>query len=192
MPNPAKITFDEWKRPSWLDAEELDRDRVAEELFARESDNAKYRGRIRALTEQNTDLRSQVADSDEDAGEHDEKGAESAADSSTKKDTGQGSDLEVARLEIALEKGLTKNQAKRLVGKTREELEADADAYMEEHGLSSQDDGDDEQSNDENQGETAPPSRQPRRDGVKAGMGRDQEDGEPKVFDPSKLVDLIP
>lgn len=38
------------------------------------------------------------------------------------------------RFEVALDKGLTKSQAKRLVGTTREELEADADLLLEELG----------------------------------------------------------
>lgn len=37
------------------------------------------------------------------------------------------------RAEIAITKGLTAAQAKRLVGETREQLEADADAYLEEN-----------------------------------------------------------
>lgn len=40
----------------------------------------------------------------------------------------------LARLEIALEKGLTPSQAKRLVGSTREELEADADELIADLG----------------------------------------------------------
>lgn len=40
-----------------------------------------------------------------------------------------------ARFEIALEKGLTKSQAKRLVGSTREELEADADELLTDLGV---------------------------------------------------------
>lgn len=40
-----------------------------------------------------------------------------------------------ARFEIALEKGLTKSQAKRLVGNTREELEADADELIADLGV---------------------------------------------------------
>lgn len=40
-----------------------------------------------------------------------------------------------ARFEIALEKGLTKSQAKRLVGSTREELEADADELLSDLGV---------------------------------------------------------
>ena len=38
------------------------------------------------------------------------------------------------RLEVALEKGLTPSQAKRLVGSTREELEADADQLLKDLG----------------------------------------------------------
>jgi hypothetical protein len=38
------------------------------------------------------------------------------------------------RLEIALEKGLSKSQAKRLVGSTREELESDADELLNDLG----------------------------------------------------------
>jgi hypothetical protein len=40
----------------------------------------------------------------------------------------------LARLEVALEKGLTPSQAKRLVGATREELEADADELLADIG----------------------------------------------------------
>lgn len=40
----------------------------------------------------------------------------------------------LARLEVALAKGLTPSQAKRLVGNTREELEADADELLKDIG----------------------------------------------------------
>jgi len=40
----------------------------------------------------------------------------------------------LARLEVALDKGLTPSQAKRLVGNTREELEADADQLLKDLG----------------------------------------------------------
>ena len=42
--------------------------------------------------------------------------------------------LQLARLEVALSKGLTVSQAKRLVGDTREELEADADQLLRDLG----------------------------------------------------------
>jgi hypothetical protein len=42
------------------------------------------------------------------------------------------------RAEIALDKGLTQSQAKRLVGSTREELEADADELLRDLGEAAQ------------------------------------------------------
>lgn len=42
--------------------------------------------------------------------------------------------IETIRLQVALDKGLTKTQAKRLVGSTKEELEADADEILTEWG----------------------------------------------------------
>lgn len=44
------------------------------------------------------------------------------------------STLKAARLEVALDKGLTVKQASRLVGTTKEELEADADEFVSELG----------------------------------------------------------
>lgn len=47
--------------------------------------------------------------------------------------------LDAERLEVALDKGLTRTQAKRLVGSTREELEADADELIADLGPPSED-----------------------------------------------------
>jgi hypothetical protein len=44
----------------------------------------------------------------------------------------QAAELRAARLEVAHEKGLTPAQAKRLVGTTREELEADAEEVLKD------------------------------------------------------------
>lgn len=55
---------------------------------------------------------------------------------------------DAVRFEIALEKGLTKNQARRLVGTTREELETDAEELVADLGL-------DEEG-------TTPPTRRPK------------------------------
>lgn len=51
-------------------------------------------------------------------------------------------DIKALQFEVALEKGLTKRQALRLIGKDREELEADAEALLEDLGVKSdQNDG---------------------------------------------------
>lgn len=104
-----------------------------------------------------------------------------------------GAELEAAKLSIAMDKGLTRAQALRLVGTTTEELAADADTLRRELGMD--DDGDDPNNSDdqrydgantEDRGEM--PRRLPRVRGDLGprGGGGDQQD------DPSKVRDLIP
>lgn len=109
---------------------------------------------------------------------------EDASKSEQEKLTERASELEknlttaqrdAARYEIAIEKGLTKSQAKRLNGETREELEADADVLLEDLGLS----GDEGES-----GETT--SRRPK-ERLKPGASPDAEPGS----DPEKIADRI-
>jgi len=57
-------------------------------------------------------------------------------DRDTHQKRGDTAEQQVARLEVALTKGLTLTQAKRLVGKTREEFEADADELLADLGKS--------------------------------------------------------
>lgn len=86
-------------------------------------------------------------------------------------------DTALARYEIALDKGLTRAQAKRLVGASREELSADADAYIEEHGLNGERDGE------------RPPSRRPQ---PRLSTGLDTGDNDTGTTDPSKLAGQLP
>lgn len=55
--------------------------------------------------------------------------------------TAKSSSLEAARLRVALRKGLTETQAKRLVGDSEEELEQDADDLLATFAPSGDDDG---------------------------------------------------
>lgn len=63
---------------------------------------------------------------------------------------------DVLRLEVALEKGLTAVQAKRLVGATKDELEADAEELIASFGGTGKSGDGDEEEND-------PPRREPKR-----------------------------
>lgn len=74
--------------------------------------------------------------------------------------------LEIDRHAVALELGLSARDAKRLVGKNREELEADAKAFAKEHGidLGDEDDDDDDALGDDPDG-SKPPVRTPLRTG---------------------------
>ena len=93
--------------------------------------------------------------------------------------------LLATKYEIALDKGLSKSAARRLVGSTREEIEADADAYLEENGGASKGAG------EQTAGKAgqAPPSQRPKvkgRTGT-AGDEVDPDDG----LDPGALYDKV-
>lgn len=79
------------------------------------------------------------------------------------------------RAQIAIDKGLSAGQAKRLVGGTKEELEADADDLLANFGP-------------KGGGATPPPSRQPRTN--LRGGGDPTET--PTETDPAKLAESVP
>ena len=78
------------------------------------------------------------------------------------------------RLEVAAAKGLTPSQAKRLVGSSREDLEADADEILEAFPVSN--------------GATPPPSERPVSD-LKGGTDPTVE---PAEMNPAKLAESVP
>ena len=85
------------------------------------------------------------------------------------------------RLEVAVAKGLTPAQAKRLVGTTVEELEADADELLEAFAAATGDDDGDEDPG------TPPPARRPR-ERLKAGSNPTTD---PVETDPAKLANKV-
>lgn len=86
----------------------------------------------------------------------------------------QAAELHSLRLEVAFSQGLTPAQAKRLVGTTREELEADAKELLESFGG----------------GEPPKPAGKPK-ERLKSGQGGDPDD-DLDTLDPDKLAALIP
>jgi hypothetical protein len=89
--------------------------------------------------------------------------------------TASNATLEAARLRVALKKGLTDSQAKRLVGETEEELEADADELLESFT---------DESDDNGQG----PQRRPT-ERLRTGAAPSSE---PEETDPAKLAAQVP
>lgn len=88
--------------------------------------------------------------------------------------------VEILRLEVALDKGLTRVQAKRLLGSTKEEIEKDADELLESFKPASE-------PNDDEEDDGAKVRRTPRR---QTNPLDPKPDAEP--FDIDKAVDLIP
>lgn len=97
------------------------------------------------------------------------KAQEAAADLQSKLDAALA---RVDRLEVAIDKKLTVKQANRLSGATREELEADADDFLADLGVKTDDD------------KKTPPTRQPRE--ALRGGGDPTDDQEP--IDPKKVA----
>ena len=82
---------------------------------------------------------------------------------------------ELLRLRVAMRKGLTEAQAKRLVGETEEELEADADELLVSFG---------QQKAAGNGGEPTRPKER-----LRSGAAPDEE---PEETDPRKLAAMVP
>lgn len=95
----------------------------------------------------------------------------------------EAAEAKAHRYEVAAEKGLTPAQARRLVGSTREELEADAAAMAEELGLKKNDDDDKNEDTDDEKPVT---SGRPKED-LKPGASN-EGDAEP---DAAKLAESI-
>jgi len=83
---------------------------------------------------------------------------------------------ELLRLRVAMRKGLTETQAKRLIGATEEELEADADELLESFG-----------GEKKSAGEGGKPTRPKER--LRSGAAPDEE---PDETDPQKLAANVP
>jgi len=184
----ALPAFADWKRP-WKE-EEFDADKAAKLIYNLHKDKEELSEAKATLVTERDELKGKVQEfEDKDLSEverlrkENERLKEAPPKVATK---GQGSSddtLRADRLEIALEKGLTKAQAARLVGSTRDELEADADAYIEEHNLGGN-------AGNGGKGGQAPPSQRAK---VTTGTKqRKEDDVDPDAdLDPGALYDKV-
>lgn len=136
---PDKV--EDWTAP-WETATgetEIDKDKLKRYLFNLLGDKEKLQER---LTESNTerdelkkaaDEAARKGETNEQRLEREKKELQSQLDAATK---GGGDDQvkENLRLTVAVEKGLNKDQLKRLIGNTKEELLADADELLKSFG----------------------------------------------------------
>lgn len=123
-----------------------------------------------AKAKENADAAARLAKIEEEQKTAEQKAADKAAEAEKR---AAEAELKALRLEIAHEKGLTPAQAKRISGTTREELESDADEFLESIKPGDEKDR---------------PSGKPRED-LKG--GGDPTD-EPAEMDPKKLAEAIP
>lgn len=146
MPAGSKLPekFEDWRWP-WKQGE-VDEEKAAKLIF----DTRKEREK---LQDENASLKTSLADVEKERDEA-KQNLDSKSSSDTEKDVEiatlkkQVTELEkvgkaprpedearIARLEVAMDLGLTKTQAKRLQGTTREEIEADAKELAADLGI---------------------------------------------------------
>lgn len=137
---PKLAPFAEWKAP-WETAgtefnAELAKKRIYDLLSDKEVAAEKHTTELTALTTKSTELQKTVDEVNSKnltEAQKLEKEKKDLEDKLNARDTADEK-LKVSRLELALEHGLTKAEAKRLVGSTEEELKADAITLLEEQG----------------------------------------------------------
>lgn len=186
--------FEDWKRP-WQDGEfdaekaakliynlHVDKEKLSEARDAAVSDKDKVTKDLEKAQAKVTEFEEKDLSEAEKLRRENER-LKAAKDAPATTPSGDA-DLRADRLEIALEKGLTKAQAARLVGKTRAELEADADAYIEEHNLAGS-------GENGGKGGQAPPSQRPQvRTGSKQ-RAQDAAGDDENIDDPGAYYDKI-
>jgi predicted RNase H-like nuclease (RuvC/YqgF family) len=142
--------FEDWQAPWEKSGEDFDEARAKGLIYSLSKDKHEASEKFAALKTERDDLKTkvdEVARKDEteverlrrEVQERDEKLQQRGNDDTN---------IEVLRLRVALKKGLSETQAKRLVGKTEEELEADADDLLASFGGSGSSGSDDDDDDD--------------------------------------------
>lgn len=149
-------------------------------------DEERAKAKIAKANSEAAGLRKRLKEAEEKAGKYDElqnEGKSEAEKLTSERDSAKSeaskAKLDAARFRVALDKGLTASQAKRLVGENEEELTADADELLKDLG-----------SGDAKEGDTkddGPGGRKP----TEALKGGGNPDAGADDIDPAKAVERI-
>ena len=146
--------YAEFKAPWEKDGREIDPEKAKKFVYSLLQQNQTLEGKVSAVTGERDDLQAKVDEAARQGESETQRLQRELQETKDKLAKAGETDVEKLKLEVALEKGLTATQAKRLVGTTKDELTADADDLVASFGGSGKEgdeDGD------------KPPSRQPRR-----------------------------
>jgi hypothetical protein len=132
---PKLPEFKDWQAPWEKSGTEFSADVAKKFIYDLHKDVEKANEENSTLKTQNSELTTKVTEAEKANMTDAEKAAAERAEFEKKLAEAGEKSLEVTRLELALEHGLTKSQAKRLVGKTAEELTADAEELVKDLGL---------------------------------------------------------
>jgi hypothetical protein len=153
-------SFDNFKAPWESETgsdDEIDAAKFKKYLFNLLADKAKAEDAADEAAEKVTQIQAELDTAKKDVAKGDTSGkvAELQEKLTKAESEAETAKADYVRLEVATEKGLTPKQAKRLQGKTKEELEADADEILEEFGVKKSEESQDDE-DDENEGRTTP------------------------------------
>lgn len=164
------------------DEQVIDKQQLKKYIWSILNDKINFRNSLDETTAEAEELRSSLenAKTPEELKALQEENARLLKERDEAKSKAKG-DANALKWEIALEKGLTKTQAKRLVGATREELEADADELIAEFGHRGK-------GGDENGGEGDEVRRGPRRNLNNAGDPNPEDKTRQKEPDPAEVA----
>ena len=173
------VEYDEYKAPWEKEGREIDPEKAKKFVYSLLQQNQTLEGKVAAVTGERDTLQSKIDEAAREGESETQRLQRENTEMKEKLAKSGESNIEVLKLQVALDKGLTSVQAKRLVGTTKEELEADADELVESFGGSGKQGEDD--------GEGKPPSRQPRK---LSNAGDPDPDGDD--IDVDKALDSIP
>lgn len=183
---PKLPEYDKFKAPWEKDLKEgeeptIDPEALKRHLYNLMSDKEKAQ-EARTTAEQERDAaKNTLADKTREGESDADKKARELKEANDKADKAQKDALDGLRWKVALDKGLTAVQAKRLVGTTEEELVADADALVKDLGITTKKGGEEEEEESE---ETPSPRTTPRNLRNAGDPAKDTPN-----FDPSRAAD---
>ena len=140
MPQPVKLPkFEDWTPPWGEDPDDIDADKAAKFIHGLLSDKEKLQTKVDAANEKIAEANkardeAQTALAEANSKGNDEKVADLQAKLDAETTKRKAAESLANKYGVALDEGLTKIQAKRLVGETEEELKADAEELLQSFG----------------------------------------------------------
>lgn len=179
----------------WKNEEEVSAEDAAKAVYSVLEENEKLQDRLTGVRNERDKAKTDLKDAQTELAEAQAKGDNDGVVKDLQKKVSDAeskaekAELRATRLEVAAEKGVPLDQAKRLQGETREELEADAEEFAKSFATTSTK-VDSENEDDEDDDEDEFPVRQPRKLLNSGDGGRGGNESEPLDID--KIVASIP
>jgi hypothetical protein len=143
---PKLPKFEEWQAPWEKSGTEFDAEKAKKFIYDLHTDAEKateaHKAKVDELTTANTELQTKVTEFTKATETATETAAREAKEAQDRQlaETTKDADLRVARLEVGIELGLSKDDLPRIVGSTKEELLADGQKFLETYKAAPADD----------------------------------------------------